>query len=301
MIDDIKAKIQQLKKERDAVILAHNYQVDDVQAIADYVGDSFGLSQQAAATAHQVIVFCGVHFMAEGAKILAPDKTVLLPEPLAGCPLADTIEADALKEAKKQYPEAGVVCYVNSSAAVKAESDICCTSSNAIKVVNSLPHRQILFVPDGNLAHWVAQYTDKEIIPWQGNCITHHRVTPEDVARVRTEKPGIPIAIHPECRPDVVAQADFVGSTGAILAYVRENDYPEMIIGTEMGIMYRLKQENPDKTFYLLSPKLICPNMKYTTLDKVLRALETMAHEIVVPEYIREQARVPLDRMLAVR
>ncbi|GAW94090.1 quinolinate synthase NadA [Calderihabitans maritimus] len=300
MSEQLVAKIQRLKRERNAVILAHNYQLPEVQDVADYVGDSFELSRKAAATDAEVIVFCGVHFMAESAFILAPHKTVLLPERLAGCPLAETITEDDLRRKKREYPEATVVCYVNSSAAVKAESDICCTSSNAVQVVNSLPSKQVLFVPDANLAHWVAGQTDKEIIPWRGHCVTHHRVTEEDVRRAREAVPGAVIAVHPECRPEVAARADFVGSTSALLRFARETDHREIVVGTEMGILHRMKKENPHKKFYLLSPGLICPNMKMTTLDKVARALERLEPRITVPEGTRLRAAAALEKMLAV-
>lgn len=297
---DLQKRIQQLKKERNALILAHNYQIDEVQDIADFVGDSFGLSQKAAGTDQDVIVFCGVNFMAETAAILAPEKTVLLPEKMAGCPMADMITADDLREARQKYPEAAVVCYVNSSAEVKAECDICCTSANAVKIVNSLAEEQVLFVPDGNLAHWVSLNSSKKVIPWEGFCPTHHRITLADIDQVRRARPGAPVAVHPECHPDLVAQADFVGSTGAILDFARKSNAEEIIIGTEMGILHRLEDENPDKKFYLLSSRLICPNMKYTTLEKVAASLEKMQTVIKVPEEIARKARVTLEKMLAV-
>ncbi|MEL7565140.1 MAG: quinolinate synthase NadA [Dehalobacterium sp.] len=300
MEQELQKKIQQLKEERNALILAHNYQIDDVQAIADFVGDSFGLSQKAAGTDKDVIVFCGVSFMVETAAILAPEKTVLLPEKLAGCPMADMITADALREAKEKYPEAAVVCYVNSSAEVKAESDICCTSSNAVNIVNSLAEEQVLFVPDGNLAHWVSLNSSKKVIPWEGFCPTHHKITLTDIDQVRKARPGAPVAVHPECHPDLVAKADFVGSTGGILDFARKSDAEEIIIGTEMGILHRLKEENPDKKFYLLSSRLVCPNMKFTTLEKVAASLEKMQTVITVPEEVACKARVALEKMLAV-
>ncbi len=300
MKQELQERIETIKKERNALILAHNYQIDEVQDIADFVGDSFGLSRQAAKTDKDVIVFCGVKFMAETAAILAPDKTVLLPEIMAGCPLADMISAEDLREAKKQYPKAAVVCYVNSSAEVKAESDICCTSANAVKVVNSLSQDEVLFVPDGNLAHWVSLNSRKKIIPWKGYCPTHHKINLTDIEQMREVLPGVPVAIHPECHPDLVAQADFVGSTGAIIDYAKKSQAQELIIGTEMGILHRLILDNPNKKFYLLSPRLICPNMKYTTLDKVYTSLEKMETVIKVPEKIREKAKVALEKMLAI-
>lgn len=300
MKKELQNRILELKEKRNAVILAHNYQIGEIQDIADFVGDSFALSQQAANTDKDVIVFCGVHFMAEGAYILSPQKTVILPELSAGCPMADMVDAEALRAEKKKYPNAAVVCYVNSTAEVKAECDICCTSSSAIKIVNSLPQEEILFVPDKNLSHWVAQHTDKKIIPWQGWCNTHHQVTPSEVDLIRMKKPGAPLLVHPESRPEVVAMADFVGSTAAILDYARKSDAPEIIVGTEIGILHRLKIDSPEKEFHMLSPRLVCPNMKKTTLQKVADALENMENKITVPEDIRLKAKLTLDRMLAV-
>lgn len=301
MQKDLIERILKLKEERNALILAHNYQPDEIQDLADYVGDSFGLSQQAAETDKNVIVFCGVYFMAEGAAILSPEKTVLLPDPEAGCPLADTISAESLKEAKKKHPHAAVVCYINSPAAVKAESDICCTSSNAVKIAESVSASEILFVPDKNLAHWVAHQSQKKIIPWEGCCPTHDCITPFDIEKIREQHPGIPVAIHPECPPSAVEKADFVGSTGAILDFARKTADPEIVIVTEKGILHRLKQENPEKDFILLSPKLICPTMKQISLEKVLRSLENMETIIKVPEETRKKAEQALRRMLAVK
>ncbi|MCL5981088.1 MAG: quinolinate synthase NadA [Firmicutes bacterium] len=293
-------RVKELKVQRNAVILAHNYQIEEVQDAADYVGDSFGLSRIAAETKAEIIVFCGVHFMAEGAALLAPDKTVLLPEIMAGCPMADMVTVEALREKKKQHPDATVVTYVNSSAAVKAESDICVTSANAVKVVNALASKEILFVPDKNLASFVAGHTDKKIIPWEGYCVTHHRVSLDDVRLCRREHPDAILVVHPECRPEVVKAADQAFSTSGILQFARETKHRKLIIGTEMGIMYRLRQENPDKEFFLLSQGLVCPNMKYTTLEKVVRALETLQPRITVPDNVREGARRALLRMLEI-
>lgn len=293
-------EIEELKRERRAVILAHNYQQDAVQDIADFVGDSLALSRYAATSQAEVIVLAGVRFMAESASILAPEKTVLLPDIFAGCPLADSIDVDSLRREKARYPDAAVVCYVNSPAAVKAESDICCTSSNAVEVVRSLPHRRILFVPDRNLASFVARFTDKEIIPWDGLCITHYRVTLEELEEAKAAHPQARVLVHPECRPEVVEAADFVGSTGAILKFARESEAKEFLIGTEMGILHRLELENPGKKFYLLSPGLICPNMKLTTLTKIAKCLKEMRPVIKVPEEIRARAYQALERMLKV-
>ncbi|KUK12215.1 MAG: Quinolinate synthase A [Moorella sp. 60_41] len=299
-MEELIKEIQELKKKRRAVILAHNYQPDAVQDMADFVGDSLELSRKAAASPAEVVVLAGVRFMAESASILAPEKTVLLPDIFAGCPLADSIDAEALRRARERYPDAAVVCYVNSPAEVKAESDICCTSSNAVQVVQSLPHRRVLFVPDRNLAHYVSRFTDKEIIPWEGSCLTHCRVTREDVEEAREAHPEAKVLVHPECRPEVVEAADFVGSTGQILKYARESRDREFLIGTEMGIIHRLEAENPGKKFYLLSPGLICPNMKLTSLAKIAQALREMKPVVRVPEPVRSRAREALERMLKV-
>ena len=297
---ELMEQVRVLKIKRNAVILAHNYQIEEIQDIADYVGDSFGLSRVAAETSADVIVFCGVHFMAEGAAILAPEKTVLLPEILAGCPMADMVTAEALREKKKEYPHAAVVTYVNSSAAVKAESDICVTSANAVNVVNSLAAEEVLFVPDMNLGSYVADRTDKRVILWEGYCVTHHRLRAIDVAVARREHPDAVVVVHPECRPEVVKAADYAFSTGGILKFACESHHQKFIIGTEMGLIYRLQQENPGKEFYLLHQGLVCPNMKYTNLAKVAAALASMQPVITVPEAVRASARQALERMLAV-
>ncbi len=293
-------RVKELQKKVNAVILAHNYQVDEVQDVADYVGDSLDLSRIAAQTDAPVIVLCGVHFMAESAAILAPDKVVLLPEILAGCPMADMVTVEALREVKKRYPQAAVVTYVNSSAAVKAESDICVTSSNAVQVVNSLDTEEVLFVPDQNLGSYVAERSDKKIILWDGYCKTHHRIRYGDVVKARAANPDALVVVHPECRPEVVRAADHAFSTSRILSFARETEAKKLIIGTEMGLLYRLRQENPEKQFFLLHQGLICPNMKYTNLTHVVRALETLEPQITVSERIREPARRALERMLAV-
>lgn len=298
---DLKEEINRLKKERQAIILAHNYQREEVQKIADYTGDSFALSKIAASTDAEVIVFCGVHFMAESAFILSPEKRILLPDLGAGCPLADSITAKALQEKKAEHPEAAVVAYINSPAAVKAESDICCTSSNAVQVVNSLDEDEVIFVPDQNLAAFVSGNTDKVIIPWAGYCITHYHITAEDVTRQRALYPDAPIIVHPECRPEVVAMADHVGSTSAIIEYAATVPAERIIIGTEAGTLYKLKKNNPDKEFILLSPDLVCPNMKLVTLEKIKSSLETLSPQVTVPEMIRQNAHRALERMLYVK
>lgn len=293
-------KLKRLKKVRNAIILAHNYQIAEIQDAADFVGDSFELSRKAAKTDADVIVFCGVKFMAESAKILSPNKTVLLPVEDAGCPLADMIDVESLRKMKRKYPKAKVVTYVNSTAAVKAESYICCTSSNAIKVVESVPAKQIIFVPDKNLGYYVASHTDKEMIVWNGYCPTHDTVRVEEVKRLKRAYPDAPIVVHPECKPEVVALADHVGSTLGILRYAKESNADTLIIGTEEGLIHRLQIENPDKKFLPLRERFICPNMKKTNLEKVVNSLEKMEFEIKIPEDIRIKAYNALARMLEV-
>lgn len=294
-------RIMKWKQEKNAAIVAHNYQIDEVQDIADRVGDSFSLSKYCAATSCDLIVFCGVHFMAESAKILSPEKTVLLPEKDAGCPMADMVTAESLREKKKEHPGCPVVCYINSSAEVKAESDICCTSSNAIKVIQSLPETDILFVPDQNLGHYVQSFLpEKRIILWDGYCITHHRVRREAVERAKALHPDAAVLVHPECRPEVTALADFVGSTSQIIDMAGKIPNDTVIIGTEMGVLHKLKKDNPGKTFYLLSPSFICPNMKKTTLQSVHDALAGHRHVIEVEEAVRNKAVRCLNRMLEV-
>jgi quinolinate synthase len=297
---ELTEKILKLKKKRNAVILAHNYQLGEIQDIADFVGDSLDLSQNAAKTNASVIVFCGVHFMAETASILSPDKTVLLPDEHAGCPMANMITAPQLRDRKKEHPKATVVCYINSSAAVKAESYICCTSANAVGVVESLDANEIIFVPDQYLGHYISTKTAKKMILWPGFCPTHARIMPEYIVKLRHEYPEAKVVVHPECRPDVIALADEVLSTSGMIKFARREDVQEMIVGTEMGIIYRLKKENPGKKFIPVSEQAICPNMKLITLEKVLWSLEEMAPEVKVPEKIRLKAKDAVDRMLAV-
>ena len=295
-------QINKLRIERDAIILAHNYQIPEVQDIADVVGDSFALSKHAANTNHKVIVFCGVHFMAESAKILSPDKTILLPARDAGCPMAEMVTADRLREMKAKYPEAAVVCYVNSSAEVKAEADICCTSSNAVKVVESLKNKQIIFAPDQNLGSYIAKKVkDKELILWKGFCITHKRVKADEVKKIRALYPDAKILVHPECEPEIQEMADFLGSTSEIIKHAKEIPQKDIIIGTEEGVLHILKKENPDKNFYLLSPGLICQNMKKTRLQDVYLSLLNMQYEINLDEDIRLKALKSLERMLEIQ
>lgn len=298
---DLKSEIFRLKTERKAAILAHNYQIEDIQAIADYIGDSLELSRLATTIEDEIIVFCGVHFMAESAAILNPQKKVLLPDITAGCPMADMITPDSLRQLKAKYPRAAVVCYVNSSAKVKAESDICCTSSNAIKVVNSLPQKQIIFVPDKHLGRYVSSFTDKEIILWEGFCPTHVRLTREDVLEVKAEHPNADFIAHPECTAEVLSLADYVCSTSGMFKYAHDTNVEEIIIGTEKGMLYRLGKNNPEKKFYLASDKLICPNMKKNTLEKVYTALTEDRHIIRVPEEIAQKAHQAIRRMLEIK
>ena len=294
-------KIEALKADRNAIILAHNYQRDEVQDLADYTGDSLGLSIRASQTDADVIVFCGVHFMAETASILCPEKTVLMPDPDAGCPMADMITAPQLRDLKAQHPGAVVVTYVNSSAEVKAETDVCCTSSNAVKVVQSLKDAQeIIFVPDQYLGSFVAQQTGRAMILWQGYCPTHMRITPEHIQRQKAAHPTAEVIVHPECTQPVVALADYALSTEGICRRAHESKAREFIIGTELGVMYRLKNENPGKTFYPATEFALCPNMKKTTLEKILWCLEGMQHEVRVPEDVRLRARRAVDRMVAI-
>jgi len=299
---EIIEKIKKLKKERKAVILAHNYQIPEVQDIADFVGDSLGLSIQAAQTDAQVIVFCGVHFMAETAKILSPEKTVLLPARDAGCPMADMITANQLRDLKAAHPGAKVMCYVNTSAEVKAECDLCCTSANAVKMVGEVlkDAEEIIFVPDQYLAAFVTAKTGRKFITWPGFCPTHARILPEHIDAARTRHPGAVVMVHPECRPEVAAIADMVISTGGMSRYARETTALEIIVGTEPGIIHRLKKEIPDKIFHPVSDAVICPNMKKTNLEKILWSLEDMVHPIEVPEAIAGRARRCIDAMLSI-
>jgi quinolinate synthase len=293
-------QIRDLRKQRNAVLLVHNYQRSEIHDIADFTGDSLELSQKAAATDADVIVFCGVHFMAETAAILCPDRTVLLPDVHAGCPMADMITAERLREKKKELPDAAVVCYVNSSADVKAESDICCTSANAVKVVDALDDEEILFIPDQYLGHYVSTKTAKKIHLWPGYCPTHARIQPEDITRLKEKHPEARALVHPECRPEVIELADAVLSTSGMCRYAQETDAKEIIVGTESGIIYRMKKENPEKTFIPISDKAICPNMKKITLEKVLWSLREMSPQVTVPEPIRVRAKRSVDWMLEI-
>ena len=323
--ETLREQILTLKKKRNAIILAHNYQREEVQEIADYRGDSLELSRIAADVDCDVIVFCGVNFMAESASILSPHKTVLLPEISAGCPMADMIKVSGsrelknyfpgydytggykypadftLRDIKKLHPGVPVVTYVNTTADVKAESDICCTSANAVKIVESLDTDSVICVPDRNLSAWIAYNTDKEVITWDGFCHVHDRVTAQDVDKVKEEHPDALVLAHPECRMEVLEKADHVTSTSGMLRYARASDVKEFVIGTETGLLYKLREDSPNKKFYPLRKDMICPNMKKTTLKRVLHVLETMENEVRVDEKIRVLAKKSLDRMLAVR
>lgn len=295
-------RINKLKKERNAVILVHNYQIPEVQDIADYVGDSLGLSIQASKTDAEVIVFCGVHFMAETAAIISPNKKVIMPEVHAGCPMADMINIEGLRKIKKENPNAKVVCYVNSSAEIKAESDICCTSANAVNVVRSLKDaKEIIFVPDKFLGNYTStKVKDKKFILWQGFCPTHAKILPQHITAVKEKHPNAVVMVHPECRPETIALADEVLSTGGMLKFASETDAKEIIVGTEIGIIYRLQKENPDKKFYSAYDQAICPNMKMTNLEKVLWSLEDLETEVKVPKAIADKARVAIEKMLII-
>jgi quinolinate synthase len=294
------SRISALKEERHAVILAHNYQIPEVQDIADFVGDSLELSQKAAATEADVIVFCGVHFMAETTSILSPEKKILLPDMNAGCPMADMITAAGLREMKEQFPGSSIVSYVNTTAEVKAESDICCTSANAVRVVESLNGGDIIFVPDQYLGDYVRNQTGRSMHLWPGYCPTHVKIRTEDIIERRCEHPKAKVVVHPECRPDVIALADETLSTGGMIRYARRPDVAELIVGTEPGIIHRLEKENPGKKLIAVSEMATCPNMKLITLEKVCWALEALKPEVKVAEDIRVRARMAVDRMLEV-
>lgn len=298
--DVVTSRIQRLRWERRAVILAHNYQRPEVQDLADITGDSLELSRQAARTDAEVIVFCGVHFMAQTAKLLSPDKTVLLPEREAGCPMADMITPAQLREFKAQHPGAPVVAYVNTTAEVKAEVDICCTSANAVAVVRSLDADRILFVPDQHLGRWVAkQVPDKELVLYPGFCPTHQFITADMIREAKREHPDAEVMAHPECSGEVLELADAVLSTSGMLRYAKQSPAREFIVATEMGLVYPLQKQNPDKTFHPLFVAL-CPNMKLTTLESVRRALIEDVHRIEIPADIAARARQAVERMVAV-
>ncbi|MBF0532046.1 MAG: quinolinate synthase NadA [Candidatus Omnitrophica bacterium] len=294
------AEIARLKKERHAVILAHNYQLPEVQDIADYTGDSLGLSLEAAKTKAEVIIFCGVYFMAETAKIISPEKTVVIPDPTAGCPMADMVSAAQLRELKARHPQAKVVCYVNTTAEVKAECDVCCTSANAVLILKKLKKEaaEIIFVPDKYLAGYAAQKAGCAVIPWPGYCPTHARILPEHIVKLKQERPMAKVIVHPECNGLVVALADAALSTAGMIKYASENDAEEFIVATETGMLHGLRKACPRKRFYPVSEEIVCPNMKKTTLEKVLRALQTLEFQVELPGEIINRARLPIQRMM---
>ncbi len=297
--EELIKEINRLKIEKNAIILAHNYQIGEVQDIADFVGDSLQLAKEAIKVKQDLIIFCGVHFMAESAKILNPTKKVILPVKEAGCPMADMASAEEIREFKKKNPELKVVTYVNSSAEVKAESYVCCTSANAVDVVKKIGAKEVLFVPDKNLGSFVdEQIEDVKIMKWEGFCPTHERVTLEDVEIIREKHPAVKILVHPECRPEVFHAVDFVGSTSQIIEFVKNSEDKKFIIGTEKGIIHSLKKENPDKEFIILTEKLICENMKKTRLEDVYRALKNEEFEISLDEKTASKANEALERML---
>jgi len=297
---ELEDKIRELKKKRNAVILAHNYQLPEVQDVADFHGDSLELSRMAAKTEAEVIVFCGVHFMAETAAIICPDKKVIVPDINAGCPLANMITPLDLKKLREAHPQAVVVGYVNTSAEIKAGLDYCCTSSNAVAVVNAIKEKEIIFIPDKYLADYVAKQTDRKLISWNGYCPTHIKILPEDIKREKKLHPQAKVIVHPECMPQVVALADEVLSTSRMCQFARETKAQEIVVGTEVGLIYRLKKDNPTKAFYPASEAAVCPNMKRTTQEKILWALEELKEEVRVSDEVRLKAKKAIDRMLEI-
>ncbi|PNX45283.1 MAG: quinolinate synthase [Thermoplasmata archaeon M11B2D] len=291
-------KIQELQKKQHAVILAHNYQNPEIQDIADFIGDSLDLSLKAISTDASVIIFCGVDFMAESAKILNPEKTVILPDKTANCPMAGMVDTESLGWLKKEHPDAEVVAYINTTADVKALADICCTSANGVKIVKSRTAKKIIFVPDRNLGLYIQkQVPEKEMILWPGVCRTHHDIKKEDLLALQKEHPAAEILVHPECQPEIIDLADFVFSTNGMVTHAKESSKKEFIIGTEKGLCYRMEKEMPEKKFYPI-PSAVCPNMKKTTLEKVLKSLETLEPTIHLPGEIMKKARLPLQRMM---
>ena len=301
MSERLVRRISELREKRNAVILAHNYQRPEVQDIADFTGDSLGLSRQAAETDAEIIVFCGVHFMAETAAIICPEKTVLIPDENAGCPMANMVTVRELQEAKQSHPNAVVVCYVNSSAAIKAESDLCCTSANAVPVVASVPRdREVIFIPDQSLGRYVEIQLDRKLVLWPGYCPTHHRILPDSITGLREQHPEAEVIVHPECLEPVVAMADHVASTSGMVKHCAQSDAKTVIVGTEIGLLHRLQKDSPDKTFLPASPLADCPNMKLNTLAKVVWSLEDLACKVEVPPGVADRARGAIDKMLAI-
>jgi quinolinate synthase len=299
---DITNQINKLKKEKNAVILAHNYQLPEVHDVADFVGDSLGLSIAAAKTNADVIVFCGVHFMAETAKILSPQRIVLLPDKKAGCPMADMIDVKGLQTLQAQHPDAVTLCYVNTSADVKAHCDYCCTSSNALKIVQHIlkSHKEIIFIPDKYLAQYVSSQVVCKFITWEGFCPTHARFLPENILKAIKLHPQAKVLAHPECKPEITSLADVVASTEKMCSYVQNSVEAEFIIATEIGIIHRMEKENPGKHFYPASDKAVCPNMKRINLEKILWSLQDLEYEIKVPRDTMDKARKAIERMLQI-
>jgi quinolinate synthase len=298
MSKELIKKIEHLKKERNAAILAHNYQLAEVQDIADHTGDSLELSRVAAKSDKKVIVFCGVYFMAETASILSPEKTILIPDPQAGCPMANMITADDVRELKARHPKAVVVGYVNTPADVKAELDVCCTSTNAVEIVSKIKADEIIFIPDKYLADYVSKKTGRRLISWEGYCPTHVKILPEDIIKKVRLHPNARVMVHPECRPEVIELADEVLSTGKMCAHAKKSADREFIVGTEVGIIYRLQKDNPGKKFYPATDHALCPNMKRTNLEKILWSLEEMKTEVRVSDEVRRRARKAIDKMV---
>jgi quinolinate synthase len=296
--DTIRDKIRELAQQKNALILAHNYQNDEIQEIADYTGDSLELARIAASNSADIIVFCGVHFMAESAYILSPEKKVILPDLTAGCPMADMADADDLREMRDKHPDAAVITYINSTASVKAASDVCCTSSNAVKIVQSVEADRIIFVPDRNLGNFVQRFTDKEIIYWEGFCPTHDRFTGDELIEIKKEHPDAVVIVHPECKPEVVDIADEVLSTGKMVTFVQETDARKIIVGTEKGLLFKLKSVAPHIEYILASDSFICPNMKKITLEKLYTSLVDEEPSVTVEDEIAEKAYNCLNRML---
>lgn len=297
MMNELSEKILKLKKEKNAIILAHLYQIPEIQEIADYVGDSYYLSQVARDAKEDLIIFCGVKFMAESAKVLSPEKTVILPAPNAGCPMADMAEVEDVEEMIKKYPDAFKVCYINSSYEVKALCDASVTSSSALKIIKNIPNKQILFLPDQNLGGYISEFfPEKEFILWRGFCPTHHRITAEDIIKAKEEHPNVKVLSHPECSKEVRDLSDYIGSTSGIINYATECEDKEFIIATEEGVLHQLKKKNPDKKFYF-PEVMVCPNMKKTSLQDVYDALDDKKEEVILDEEIRKKALTSLENM----
>ena len=297
-MEDIINKIKAFKRDKNAVILVHNYQLPEIQDVADHVGDSLGLSIEASKTKAEMIVFCGVHFMAETAAIICPDKKVIVPDVNAGCPMANMINAEGVKKLKSEHPGHIVVAYINTTAEVKAESDYCCTSANAVKVVEKLKDKDIIFIPDKYLGDYVSEQTGKKMVLFNGYCPIHVMIRPEHVKKAKQEHPNAVVIVHPECLPEVKALADKVLSTGGMINFAKASPAQEFVIGTETGIIYRLQKENPSKKFYPANTLAVCKNMKKTTIDKLLRSLENEETRVAVPKEIASRAKLSIDRML---